>query len=64
MTNKENIKNSKWFVNIVAAQALCVVLIMLCLFIYKFWFKAEYEKIKNWYFKEIACDTNVDEVLK
>jgi len=64
MAREEIQKKSDSFIAIIIIQSICVVSVIACVFFFKFFVKNEYAKIRNWYFSEIACDTDVDEVLK
>lgn len=52
------------FINIIITQAICVALVIGVVFIFKYFFKNDYKEIKGWYNKEVATDTDINEVLK
>ena len=49
---------------IVITQVICVVLIMACILVVKYFFKSTYIELKNFYEIYICDDTSVEEVLK
>lgn len=63
MANGENTK-SGYYINIIITQAICVAVILLSVFVLKYFFKAEYKEVKNWYNTEIATNTDINEVLE
>lgn len=53
----------EWFYKAVIIQGICVLLILLSIFIIKYFFKFEFEKVSKVYQKYITTDTDVNEVL-
>lgn len=64
MEREEIPKRGNNFINIIITQAICVLVIIALLLSFKYLFKNEYKSIKKWYAREIATDTDVNEVLK
>ena len=55
-------KKSKWM-HIIITQAICVSIILIGILITKYFFKATYSDIKEWYEINIQNDTDINEVL-
>lgn len=54
----------EWFYKVVILQAICVLLIILSVLAVKYFYKSEFEKVREFYNDYIAVDTDVNEVLK
>lgn len=52
------------FTNIIIAQAVCTVIILLSVLCVKYFYKGEYTRLKAWYNTEIATDTDIREVTE
>ena len=59
----ESQEKSNNFVNIIIAQALCVVLVVCSILAVKYFWKKEYKEIKDFYSSEVATNTDIQEVL-
>ena len=52
------------YINIIITQAVCAVLILAGILVMKYFYKAEFEKFKNWYTVNITADTDIKEVTE
>lgn len=51
------------YINIIIAEGICVLVILLSVLVLKYFFKAEYKDFKKWYNTEITTDTRIEEVI-
>lgn len=61
-TKNETKKN--YFQNIVIAQCICILIILLSTFVVKTFFTKQYEELKQWYQENICAQTDINEVLE
>ena len=52
-----------WF-KIIVTESICVGIIILGLFVIKYFFKSEFNTLTKWYEQSITADTSINEVLK
>lgn len=52
------------YAKIIAAQAVCVLLIIISVLIMKYFFGGTFKKIEKWYNENICVSTDVNEVLE
>ena len=52
-----------WF-KIIVTESICVGIIILGLFVIKYFFKNEFNTLTKWYEQSITVDTSINEVLK
>ncbi len=51
------------YINIIITEAICMAVILLSVFTFKYFFKGEYKEFKKWYNTEITADTRIEEVI-
>ncbi len=56
-------KHKSFFTEIFITQSICIVLIIIIIFVTKFFYKAEFKKLEKFYKDEICSTTTVEEVL-
>lgn len=54
----------EWYYKVIIAEMICITAILLSVFIIKYFFKSEFWEVKNFYYKYVTADTDVNEVLK
>ena len=63
METKNEVKKN-YFVSIIIAECICVCIILLSVFVVKFFFAKQYKELKEWYQENICVDTDINEVLE
>ncbi len=56
-------ENKGMYINIIIAEAVCMIIVLLSVLVIKYFFKTEFKNLKKWYTAEITADTTVQEVI-
>lgn len=51
------------FSQVIITECICVALLIVSVFVCKYFFENTYSKVKTWYIENVCVDTDINEVL-